>query len=39
LKTLQVDGVLAVVDGKDRGFEADLIGEGASIAAGGQGAG
>jgi hypothetical protein len=33
LKTLQIDGVLAVVDGKRRGYSADLVGKSASIAA------
>ena len=39
LKTLQVDGVLSVVDGEGGGGAANLIIEGASIAAGGEGAG
>jgi len=38
LKTLQVNSVLAVIDGKYWSFEADLVGKRASIAAGGQGA-
>lgn len=39
LKTLQIDGVLAVIDGKYRGLSANLVGKGASITAGGDGAG
>ena len=38
LKTLQVDGVLAVVEGEGGGGAANLIIEGPSVAAGGEGA-
>jgi hypothetical protein len=38
LKTLHIDGVLTVADGKYGGFEADLVGKSASIAADGEGA-
>jgi hypothetical protein len=38
LKTLQIDGVLSVVDGEYRGFQADLVGKSASIATGCEGA-
>jgi len=39
LKTLQVDGALAVVDGEGWGGAPDLVGKCASIATGGEGAG